>query len=190
MLRLACASAMALGLCAAASGGVTTSIDQHDFDVFGRTAREIVNYMNDHAFEGDSGRAYANMRPNYSLSLTTHEAGGMCRVASLDVSIELRLTLPVADVGQMTPRTRPLWNSFLSFARTHEYHHRATYVGCAQNFVARERATSAPSCWELSAKLNGALQQMSRACEAEEQPYERSQARTMRTLGLFRAAGY
>lgn len=190
LLRLAFASVLALAFSGVATGGVTSSIDQHDFEVWGSTPRELVTYMNNHAFEGDSGRAYANMHPTYSLSLTTKESGGVCRPESVDVHIQLRLTLPAADTSQMTPRTRPLWNNFVAFARMHEFHHRTTYLSCAQEFVQRERSSSAPSCWALTEEMNQALQQMGHQCEAREQPYERSQARILMGLGLFRAAGY
>src|SRR5579871_4604356 len=102
LLRVALAGAAALGVCPSADAGVTSSIEQHDFMVEGSTATELVRYMNNHAFEGDSGRAYANMHPTYELSLTTTQAGAMCRPASVDVHVDLSLTLPVADTSEMT----------------------------------------------------------------------------------------
>ena len=167
---------------------VTTSTDQHQFVVEGTTASELVRYMNRNAFEGDSGRAYANMHPDYQLSLTTEQAGGICRPSSINVNVALRLTLPVANTSAMGRITRALWTSFLAFARAHENHHKVTYLRCAHAFVHEALRQSAPSCTELHWDIEQMLAEMAPECEASEQPFERSQAKLLRSLPLFRAA--
>lgn len=165
--------------------GVTSSTDQHSFTVEGTSASGLVRFLNGHAFEGDHGRAYASVHPDYQLSVTTRESGGICRPARIDVHVDFDLTLPVADTSRMSGRVRGAWNTFAAFARAHENHHKQSYLGCAQSFIAQARQQVAPSCFELESDLDQMLYAMKRACEAKQRPFDQSQARTLRNLGLF-----
>jgi predicted secreted Zn-dependent protease len=187
-MAVALVSALLMPSSAALSGGVTSSTDLHQFVVEGTTAVELVRHLNRNAFEGDSGRAYANMHPDYQLSLTTKQSGGICRPASVGMHVALRLTLPVADTSVMSGRTRALWNNFMAFARAHENHHKVTYLDCARRYIQQAQRQSAASCAGLQWTLQQELADMQRACEASEQPFERSQARLLPNLPLFRAA--
>jgi predicted secreted Zn-dependent protease len=168
-----------------ALAAVTSSTDQHSFIVEGSTAGGLVRFLNGHAFEGDHGRAYASVHPDYQMSVTTRESGGICRPARVDVHIDFDLTLPVADTSRMSGRVRGAWNGFAAFARAHEKHHKQSYLGCAQSFVAKARRQAAPSCVELESDLDQMLYAMKRACEAKQRPFDQSQARVLRYLGLF-----
>jgi predicted secreted Zn-dependent protease len=167
---------------------VTSSTAQHDFTVEGTTARGLVRSLNGNAFEGDHGRAYASVHPDYQMSITTRETGGMCRPARIDVHVDFDLTLPVADTSRMNGRVRGAWNNFLMFAWAHENHHRQSYLGCAQSFVVQARRQAAPSCVELESDLDQMLYAMKRACEVKQRPFDQSQARALRDLGLFELA--
>lgn len=189
LLRLAMAGAVLTIFSASALGGVTSSISQQSFVVQGTTATGVVRFMNGHAFEGDHGHAYASIHPDYQLSMTTRESGGMCRPAQVNVNVEFDLTLPVAaDINGMSGRVRGAWNYFTAFARAHENHHRASYLGCAQGFVVQARQQSAPSCTELEGDVDQMLYAMKRACEVKQIPFDQSQARILRNLSLFALA--
>jgi len=168
-----------------AAAGVTSSTEQHSFVVEGTTASGLVRFMNGHAVDGDHGHAYASIHPDYQLSLTTRESGGICRAARVDVHVEFQLTLPVADTSGMSRRVRGAWGGFAAFARAHENHHKSSYLGCAQNFVVQARRQSAPSCTELEGDLDQMLYAMKRACEVKQRPFDQSQARVLRNLSLF-----
>lgn len=185
MARFALIGAASAVLSLPAVAGVTASTDQRNFVVEGTTASGLVRFLNGHAFEGDHGRAYASVHPDYQLSLTTRESGGMCRPARLDVRVNFDLTLPVANISGMSGRVRSAWNNFVAFARAHENHHRLSYLGCAQSFVVQARRQSAPSCFELESDLDQMLYAMKRSCEAKQRPFDQSQARVLRNLSLF-----
>lgn len=185
VLRLALAGGAVAAMVLPSIAGVTSSTIQHDFTVEGSTASGLVRSLNGRAFEGDHGRAYASIHPDYQMSVTTREAGGMCRPARIDVHVDFDLTLPVADTSRMSGRVRAAWNNFLKFARAHENHHRQSYLGCAQSFVVQARRQVAPSCVELESDLDQMLYAMKRACEVKQRPFDQSQARVLRNLGLF-----
>ena len=172
-----------------ALAGVTSSTEQHDFVVEGTTASALVRYMNSHAVEGDHGHAYASIHPDYQLTLATHEAGGMCRPSRVDVHVAFDLTLPVAaDAAEMSPRTRAAWSNFAAFARAHENHHKASYLGCARTFVVQAQRQSSPDCLSLQDDTRQALYQVKTSCEAMQRPFDHQQARVLAGLSLFRMA--
>ena len=185
IVRVALIGAAGVIVVLPAIAGVTSSTQQQSFVVEGTTASGLVRFLNGHAFEGDHGRAYASVHPDYQLSVTTRESGGMCRPARVDVHVDFDLTLPTADTSGMSGRVRGAWNGFAAFARAHENHHKQSYLGCAQNFVAQARRQVAPSCFELESDLDLMLYAMKRACEVKQRPFDQSQARVLRYLGLF-----
>ena len=189
LLRLALAGVACVAFSQSTLAGVTSSISQQAFIVDGTTASGVVRFMNGHAFEGDHGHAYASIHPDYQLSLTTRASRGMCRPAQVSVNVAFELTLPVAaDAGSMSGRVRGAWNNFAAFARTHENHHRFSYLGCAQAFVAQARRQSAPSCTQLEGDVDQMLYAMKRACEVKQVPFDQSQAHILRNLSLFALA--
>jgi len=183
--RIAVAGAAAGMLSLPVFAGVTSSTDQRNFVVEGTTASGLVRFLNGHAFEGDHGRAFASIHPDYRLSLTTRERSGICRPARVDVHVDFDLTLPVADTSGMSRRARGAWNNFAAFARAHENHHKLSYLDCAQSFVVQARRQTAPSCFELESDLDQMLYAMKRACEVRQRPFDQSQARVLQNLSLF-----
>jgi len=147
--------------------------------------------MDTHALQGDHGAAYANIHPDYQLSLTTTQRGGLCVPASVRIHIDFELTLPVAaNPGRMSGRTRAAWNGFAAFARGHEMHHKASYIACATALVAQARRQSASECFALESAIRGMLAQMKRDCEAKQVAFDRAQARVVPNLKLFTMARY
>jgi predicted secreted Zn-dependent protease len=171
------------------AAGVTSSTNSHSFVVQGTTAIQLVRFMNGQAFEGDHGGAYASIHPDYDLRLTARETGGICRPAQVGVHVTFEETLPVAaSPGAMSARTRSAWNGFVNFARAHEAHHKASYLGCASAFVAEAKRQSAVSCFELQTDIQQMLREMRRSCETKQRPFDRSQAQVLPRLALFSMA--
>lgn len=174
---------------AADGGGVTSSTNTRNFRVEGSTATALVRFMNGHPLQGDHGAAYASIHPNYELMLTTRREGAMCVPARVVVHVDFELTLPVAaSPGAMSKRTRSAWAGFAAFARAHENHHKASYLGCARAFVGEARRRAASQCFALEADLRGRLATMKRACEAKQAPFDRAQAQILPRLALFAMA--
>jgi predicted secreted Zn-dependent protease len=190
-VRLAVAGAVSLLSFAALAAGVSSSTSQRSFIVEGSTASGLVRFMNSHALAGDHGDAYASIHPNYNLSLKTRQSGGMCRPEQVGVHVSFNLTLPVAaSPGAMSRSTRSAWNGFANFARVHEAHHKASYLGCASAFVISAKRQSAPSCFALEADIERMLRETRRACEIKQRSYDQSQARVLARLSLFSMARY
>jgi len=173
----------------AAGGGVTSSTDLRSYAVGGTTALGLVRAMDTHPLQGDHGAAYANIHPDYQLSLATRQRGGLCVPSSVSVHVDFDLTLPVAaNPGGMSARTRAAWDGFTAFARAHEMHHKVSYIGCATAFVTQARRHSASECFALQSTIRGMLAEMKRDCEAKQVPFDREQARVVANLRLFNMA--
>ena len=144
--------------------------------------------MNSNPVRGDHGRAYASIHPNYTLSVKTRDKGGVCRA---DVSIKLRfdLTLPkAANPGKMSSRTRSAWNSFVSYARSHEAWHQSSYTSCARSFVGKAERMSAKQCLTLQSDIRTAFNKVKRDCEARQLEYDRGQRSVVARMNLFSMA--
>jgi predicted secreted Zn-dependent protease len=189
LLICAVSAAPAVGL--AGGGVVTTTTTVHDHRVAGVTASALVRSLNGHPLQGDHGAAYASIRPDYQLSLTTLQRANQCVVQSVGVHVDFDLTLPVADsLGQMSGRTRAAWNSFAAFARSHEEHHKASYLGCAREFIAQAKLQKADACIALESRIRTMLSQMQRSCEIRQLQYDQSQRRALSRMSLFVMAQY
>jgi len=188
LLALTLAAGLPVGVWAA-SGVVTSSTSTRSYAVEGSTAVALVRYMNGHPVQGDHGAAYASIHPDYQLSLTTVQRGGQCVAQSVSVNVDFDLTLPVADEpDQMGGRTRSAWNAFTAFARAHEGHHKASYLGCARAFVAQAKRQAADECFALESQIRTMLSQMKRSCEVKQLQFDQSQRRVLSHMALFAMA--
>ena len=188
MLRPAIAGALLLELCVGALAEVKITIDHRNHMVHGTTAAGIVRSMNGNPVRGDHGSAYASIHPNFNLSVSTKQKGGLCR-ADVSVRLHFVLTLPkAASTGGMGSRTRSAWNNFTSFARNHEAHHQASYTGCARSFVGRAERQGNKQCMALQSDIRKMFTQMKRDCEATQRAYDRAEAPRLARMGLFSMA--
>jgi predicted secreted Zn-dependent protease len=188
MLRLGIACVLSVvAWLGPAVAGVSFSIDNRTFYVSGTTPTSLVRYMNSHAIQGDHGNAYASIHPNYRLGLSTKQAGGICR-ADVDIDLHFTLTLPKANTSGMSRSTRSAWNSFVSFARAHEEHHRLSYIACAKAFVAKAERMTDKQCFSLNADIRKMFAQMKRDCESKQRPFDAAQARVLAGSSLFAMA--
>ena len=165
----------------------TTAIESYAMD--GSTPQAIVAYFRNHPFPGDRGPALANIHYASDLSLTTRESGGRCRVANVRLDIDFVITLPSNDeTGAMSGRTRTMWNQLVSFARAHEFGHRAMDLQCARNFVIRAQRGMGASCPSVESAVRDLLAASEAACDAGQTSYDRREAARAGNLALFRAA--
>lgn len=173
-----------------AAAGVSTSTRTASYRVSGSTASDLVSYMRRNPFPGDHGGAVANIRPSYSLSVATRQAGGACRASAVNLKVGFVITLPVATgAGAMSPATRAAWGSFVAFARRHEERHRAIYLDCARGFVAKAERMTASSCIGLNAGIRRLLESEKRACERRQIAFDRQDSGRVVSLSLFAMAG-
>jgi predicted secreted Zn-dependent protease len=188
--RVAVATLTALALLSEPLGveaGVTTSTTYRDYRVSGSTPSGLVTYMRSHPFPGDRGAAVANIRPSYSLSVSTKTSGGICRASSVNLKVNFVMTLPKATTS-LSGGTRSSWNNFVAFARRHEETHRSIYIGCARNFVAKAQRLTAGSCFTLQSRIRAMLDAERRACDRKHAAFDRRDAGRIFGLGLFAQA--
>ncbi len=187
-LRALIAGAALIALCAAALAEVKVTVNQRNHIVQGTTAVGLVRSMNGNPVRGDHGNAYASIHPNYNLSVSTRERGGICK-ADVSIRLSFQLTLPkAASPGSMSSRTRSAWNSFAAFAKRHEAWHQSSYTGCARAFVTKAERKSDKQCFALQSDIRTAFNKMKRDCEARQLAYDRGQARALAGLALFSMA--
>jgi predicted secreted Zn-dependent protease len=174
------------GLGAEAAAGVRSSTAARYYSVDGTTKVSLATSMRSNPFRGDRGGAVANIRPKYSLKVSTSPSGGTCRVANVDLSISFVMTLPRANEGGTAAGTRSSWRSFVAFARRHEATHRSIYLQCAQNFLAKARQLSGASCGTLQARARQLLNAEDLACDRRHAAFDRSERRRLGGQPLFR----
>lgn len=173
---------------ATALAEVKVTVSKRDYVVQGTTAAGLVRWMNSNPVHGDHGSAYASIHPEYSLSVKARERGGMCR-ADVSVRLNFRLVLPrAASPGAMSSSTRSAWNSFASYARSHEAWHQSSYTGCAKSFVSRAERMSDRQCVALQSDIRTAFNTMRRDCEAKQLDYDRGQRAVVAGMRLFSMA--
>jgi predicted secreted Zn-dependent protease len=174
------------GLCAEAAAGVRSSTATRYYSVGGTTKVSLASRMRSNPFRGDHGGAVANIRPKYSLKVSTKPSGGSCRVTDIDLTIHFVMTLPRANEAGMAAGTRASWRGFVAFARRHEATHRSIYLQCAQNFLAKARTLSGASCPALQARARQLLNAEDRACDRRHAAFDRSERRRLGGQPLFR----
>jgi predicted secreted Zn-dependent protease len=165
---------------------VTIDTQYRYYKIGGTTEREIVRYMKQHPYTGDSGHAYANIKHRYNMDLTTKQVGAICKVERLDLDIDFTITLPQsANPAKLTSRAKQSFNAFASFAKRHEEHHRASFVDCGRAFVAKARQKTAAQCFSLASDIRALLRKADKDCEAKQRAFDRQQTRTVHGLALF-----
>lgn len=188
MMRLTVVALVAMLLPLPAHAGVTVSVVQHDNVVQGTTAGALMVSLNKHPVAGDSGRAYASTHVDFTLSLRPVEKGGMCS-AKVDVGLRIAVTLPrAASRGGMSGSVRRAWDEFVSFTRTHEAHHQASYVDCAKRLVTAAERKSDRQCAALGPAIGRMFKQMQADCEIEQGDFDREQRPIVGHMDLFMMA--
>jgi predicted secreted Zn-dependent protease len=191
--RIAISVAAVFGLLSPALAGVKVTISQNAHKVPGTTAKALVMYMQSNPVRGDHGGAFANIRPRYTLSITTKDQkkGGICRAKKVDVNIHFTLTLPEAtNIKGMSKKVRTAWNSFIGFARSHENQHKHSYIGCAERFIAQALKQSAESCGALEMNIRRMFDESKRKCEQRQSAFDRQQKGVLLRQSLIRMAGF
>jgi predicted secreted Zn-dependent protease len=176
---------------APAGAGVRSSTQIEAYRVSGTTAAGLVSYMRNNPYPGDHGDAVAHITPNYSLSIATKEAGGVCKPSSVGLNVRFDMVLPKAtEASALSSATLAAWNSFVAFARRHEETHRSIYLQCASEFVAKAIRLTAGSCLSLDANIRSQLEAEKRACDLKQSAFDRVQYRLVLDQSLFALAQY
>ena len=186
-----CFAAATIALSASASADVKTSTKYNAYRVGGTTASGLVSYMKNKPFHGQRGAAVANIMPTFSLNVSTKTEGGVCKASLVRLSMSFTITLPAAtSPGGMEAGTRSAWNTFVAFAKKHEETHRAIYVKCGQEFVAKAERLTARSCGALQANIKSLLASTQRSCDSRQAAFDRADYNRIYGLSLFTMADY
>ena len=179
------ATGVAATVGAGALADVRTSTRTQTYPVGGTTANTLVAYMRSNPFPGSRGDAVANIRPTYNLDIRSRQDGGLCRAGNVRLDIAFTMTLPQAR-NQLDATTRSAWNDFTAFTRRHEETHRAIYVKCGQDFVAKAERLTAATCAGLDAAIRKLLDVERAVCDGKQRAFDRAEAQRFARLGLFR----
>lgn len=189
------AAAAALALCGMAlatvafAGQVTSTTEIETYAMEGNTPLSVVSYFHTHPFDGDRGPALANIRYTADLGVEANQSGDRCRVSDVHLKMDFVVTLPENDeTGAMSGRTRTMWGELVSFARAHEYGHRAMDMQCMRNFVARAARVSGDSCRGIESTVRDMLQATEAACDRGQAGYDQRESVRAGNLAMFRAA--
>jgi predicted secreted Zn-dependent protease len=166
---------------------VRTTTRTSYYKVSGTTARALVRNLNSRPLHGDYGRAYANIKPTWTLDVTTRDAGASCRADEVDVRISFRLTLPQA-ASRLTGRTKSAWDGFVNFATRHEQWHERSYTDCARKFMRQAQRVTAPTCSGVRQEVRQLFEDAKRGCEVLQRNFDRQERGRLSGLALFRLA--
>ncbi len=181
------ATGVAATVGASALADVRTSTRTQTYNVGGTTANTLVAYMRSNPFPGSQGDAVANIRPAYKLDIRSRQDGALCRANDVKLDISFTMTLPQAR-NQLDPATRSAWNDFTAFTRRHEETHRAIYVTCGKEFVAKAERLTASTCAALDTAIRKLLEVERAVCAGKHRAFDRADAQRFAKLGLFRMA--
>jgi predicted secreted Zn-dependent protease len=157
--------------------------------VHGTTPEQLWGYMAGHPIIDEDGPALANITHDHTLSVQTARAAGVCRVARVDFTWHFVITVPTAvDEARMSPATRAMWREFTAYLRRHEEHHRAIFIGCGRDFLAKAAKLTAPGpCVGLKGRVKRYIDEQYQVCMAEQRAYDRDERQTVANLALRRA---
>lgn len=190
---VAAAVALAVTLAGPAAAGLkyTTVFKVHP--VYGTTPQAVWFYMKTNPIpDPDDGPALANITHEHRLALKTAPSRGRCAVKQLDFTWHFVITLPKAvEYAKMSRVTARMWRQFAAKARWHELHRRAIFLGCGKSFVPAAQRLTAPTCWELEAKVRRFIDDEYAFCMAKQRAFGIADGRAVAKLGLIRVGrGY
>ncbi|TBR10885.1 MAG: DUF922 domain-containing protein [Lysobacter sp.] len=126
------------------------------YDVSGITTHDIAQQINLHGPGGIYRSLVAgNTKASIEWSLEMQQARGSCSLAGVDITLDVRTTLPRwTDAGRATRQVRRKWERFLERLQDHEARHRAIGIETASRVQAAALArTVAPDCMSLRAAI-------------------------------------
>ncbi len=172
------------------TANLTQRSEMRDYRVYGKTARELVNYMRRRPFRGDNGPAMANIRPKYRLNMKTERRGSSCKLKHSSLDIRFVITLPKAmQLSSQSRQTRRAWTRFRAFTKRHEEVHRRLYVKCARRFLSKtKRLQKQGSCRVLKRHMHQELKQQEKDCDRLHLAFDNRDFPRVPGLGLFRQA--
>jgi predicted secreted Zn-dependent protease len=155
----------------------------------GTTPAELWRYMAAHPIIDEDGPALANITHDHTLSVKTTKSGGACRAEAIDFNWQFVITLPKAvDEARMSGGTRAMWREFTAYLKRHEEHHRAIFLGCGKDFLAKAaKISSARTCSGLERKIGRFIDKQYAACMTRQREFDRQEKQTVANLALRRA---
>ena len=170
-----------------ALAGTSSTTTTRYYSVSGTAKSTLARKMRNNPFRGDRGGAVANIRPKYTLNLTTKKGVGKCQISRTNLKVHFTLTLSRAKESAMSSGMRASWRSFVNFARRHELKHRSIYMQCARSFVAKAQRLSGSSCGAVKSQARRLLRTANQAYEKRQTAFDRGQRRRLSGLSLFRS---
>ncbi len=135
--------------------GLTVTAEESPYEVFGTTAAEIRQSIDDRGPIEDGRRwsGYTHWQIDWSYRYGMRS--GSCEIVHVEVAYSSRVVLPDWRASSGTPTSlRRDWERYLSALRTHEEGHVAIGAEAAREVLARIGSLTAPSCSGMSERAN------------------------------------
>lgn len=156
--------------------------------IHGTTPAQLWRSMRAHPIIDEDGPALANITHDHTLSVETERSGGSCRVSNLDFRWKFVITLPKAvDEARMSGATRGMWREFTRFLKRHEERHRAIFLECGRDFLARAARITGGTCFGMKRKVQRFIDKEYAACMARQRAFDRRERPAVANLALRRA---
>lgn len=185
---LSLSMSLSIGL-GSALAGVETSTKIGHYKIRGKSASDIVRYMEKAGPVVDGTHALASIEQNFSLKGQFVQTN-KCRVEGFGIVANFKITLPKLRTKRgVSARTLQNFAAFYRKAHMHELTHRKIYLGCARRIDQRVRALRPQrTCSDLGKRIATIMKRESRTCEAKHAAFDRKESRRVGRSPLMRQA--
>lgn len=156
--------------------GVHVEVSEQYYDVEASTLDEVVSILNQTRIGGpraplSQGLTEYRIRPEWTASAS----GGRCHVRSVEVFVDITITLPRWRVVFERPQSeREGWTRIDGAIRDHEYTHRDLTISAAADVLERMKSLDARGCVVLRSVVASTLSVADERLEAEHEELDRS----------------
>lgn len=158
------------------------------YSINGKTIEGLYQQMIRRGPHVGGGKAYASTKMDPQVEAVTASNGDVCRIARFNINMTFTINLPRLDnASQVNPAVRKSFDNFYAFAKKHEEHHRAIWLGCAAEAVAQVKTIAARNCNDAESQGLQIVQKMARVCDARHLAFDISEQKRLANHPFIRA---
>jgi len=117
----------------------------------------------------DHGDTQWQIRTSYDFATSAD----VCAPTRVDVSLELRMTLPrLRNPDALSPELRAEWRRFLRALRDHQANHKQIAIDCAEQVSTGLKTVGALRCERLGEAMQSITEEITSACHVRNADYD------------------